>query len=84
MHAGDITAALPKTLDFSPLLEFLVGTGFEFCLRGFFRLGSGRRPLTQLEEIADLWLPKCAQVVCRKRGFLFRVRRYQGLELVRG
>ena len=26
MHAGDITAALPKTLDFSPLLEFLVGT----------------------------------------------------------
>jgi len=26
MHAGDITAALPKTLDFSPLSEFLVGT----------------------------------------------------------
>jgi hypothetical protein len=62
----------------------VLGHIFEFCLRGVFRLGSGRRPLTQLEEIADLWLPKCAQVICRKRGFHCRVRRYQGLELVRG
>jgi len=32
MHAGDITAALPKTLDFSPLSEFLVGTGVFLCI----------------------------------------------------
>lgn len=28
-HAGDTTAVILKTLDFSPLLEFLVGTGVQ-------------------------------------------------------
>ena len=48
------------------------------------RAAANRMRRSAFSRFADLSLPKCrAQVVRRKRGFHCRVRRYQGLELVR-